>query len=103
PLHQKLAEIVLADPAVAGVGSSIGGSGRGGGQNRGRMFISLKTLEERNGATTQDVINRLRGKLGGIPGIRLFMFAAQDIRAGGRQSDSDFEYTLVSPDLDLLQ
>ncbi len=31
------------------------------------------------------------------------MFAAQDIRAGGRQSDSDYQYTLSSTDLDLLQ
>ena len=31
------------------------------------------------------------------------MFAAQDVRAGGRQSDSDYQYTLSSTDLDLLQ
>lgn len=49
------------------------------------------------------VIDRLRRELGKIPGIRLFMVAAQDIRAGGRQSDSDFQYTLISTDLDLLQ
>jgi multidrug efflux pump len=38
-----------------------------------------------------------------VVGIRLFMFAAQDIRAGGRQSDSNYQYTLSSADLDLLQ
>jgi multidrug efflux pump len=102
PLQEQVADIVMADPAVSGIGSSLGGSSRGG-QNRGRMFISLKPLAERDGATTADVINRLRGRLSDIPGIRLFMFAAQDIRAGGRQSDSDFQYTLVSTDLDLLQ
>ncbi len=102
PLQEQVADIVMADPAVSGIGSSLGGGGRGG-QNRGRMFISLKPLEQRGGATTQDVINRLRMKLSSIPGIRLFMFAAQDIRAGGRQSDSDFQYTLTSADLDLLQ
>src|SRR5690349_25111420 len=31
------------------------------------------------------------------------MFAAQDIRTGGRQSDSDYQYTLSSANLDLLQ
>ena len=30
------------------------------------------------------------------------MFAAQDLRAGGRQSDSNYQYTLISADLDLL-
>ncbi|MBC7584710.1 MAG: efflux RND transporter permease subunit, partial [Tardiphaga sp.] len=104
-LQQRLADIVLADPAVAGVGSSLGGFGGpgGGGASRGIMFISLKPPEERNGASTDDVINRLRRELGVVPGIRLFMFAAQDLRAGGRQSDSNYQYTLTSTDLDLLQ
>ncbi|HBY28401.1 MAG TPA: hypothetical protein DEH75_17970, partial [Bradyrhizobium sp.] len=48
-------------------------------------------------------IDRLRRNLFMVPGIRLFMFAAQDIRTGGRQSDSDYQYTLASTDLDLLQ
>jgi multidrug efflux pump len=67
------------------------------------MFISLKSPEERNGDSTEDVINRLRRSLGMVPGIRLFMFAAQDLRAGGRQSDSNYQYTLTSTNLDLLQ
>jgi multidrug efflux pump len=104
-LQQQLADIVMADPAVAGVGSSLGGGGGpgGGGSNRGVMFISLKPPEERGGISTQLVIDRLRRNLFMVPGIRLFMFAAQDIRAGGRQSDSDYQYTLSSTDLDLLQ
>jgi len=103
-LQQRIADIVMADPAVAGVGSSLGGSGGpgGGGSNRGTMFISLKDLDERGGLTTTQVIDRLRRNLGMVPGIRLFMFAAQDLRAGGRQSDSNYQYTLISSDLDLL-
>ncbi len=50
-----------------------------------------------------DVIDRLRKNLYRVAGIRLFMFAAQDVRAGGRQSDSNYQYTLSSTDLDLLQ
>ena len=105
-LQQQLADIVLADQAVATVGSSLGGSGGpgGGGANRGIMFISLKPPADRDGkVATQQVIDRLRRNLGVVPGIRLFMFAAQDIRAGGRQSDSDYQYTLSSTDLGLLQ
>lgn len=103
-LQEQLAGIVLKDPAVASVGSSLGGSGPGGGgSNRGVMFIALKPPAERGGASTEDVINRLRRALYVVPGIRLFMFAAQDIRAGGRQSDSNYQYTLTSADLGLLQ
>jgi multidrug efflux pump len=103
-LQQQLADIVMADPAVAGIGSSLGGGGGPGGgtSNRGLMFISLKPPEQR-GATTAQVIDRLRRELYRVAGIRLFMFAAQDIRTGGRQSDSDYQYTLSSTDLDLLQ
>ncbi len=104
-LQQRLADIVMADPAVASVGSSLGGAGGpgGGGANRGVMFISLKPPAERGGMTTAAVIDRLRKNLYQVAGIRLFMFAAQDIRTGGRQSDSDYQYTLLSTDLDLLQ
>jgi len=100
-LQQRLADIVMADPAVAGIGSSLGGGVNG--SNRGFMFISLKPPAERGGLTTALVIDRLRRNLSQVAGIRLFMFAAQDIRAGGRQSDSDYQYTLSSTDLELLQ
>ena len=39
---------------------------------------------------------RLRGKLARVPGISVFMFPVQDIRAGGRQSKSQFQFTLGS-------
>ncbi|ETR75106.1 acriflavine resistance protein B [Afipia sp. P52-10] len=103
-LQQQVADIVLSDPAVYALGSSLGGGGFGGGQNRGQMFIALKPIAERDGnVTTQQVIDRLRRKLFPLPGMRLFMFAAQDVRTGARQSDSDYQFSLVSPDLDLLQ
>jgi multidrug efflux pump len=103
-LQQQLADIVMADPAVAGIGSVLGGAGGAGGtSNRGLMFISLKPPGEREGMSTAQVIDRLRKNLYRVAGIRLFMFAAQDVRAGGRQSDSDYQYTLSSTDLDLLQ
>ncbi|MFL6820713.1 MAG: efflux RND transporter permease subunit [Bradyrhizobium sp.] len=104
-LQQQLADIVMADPAVAGIGSVLGGGGGAGGagSNRGTMFISLKPPAQRDGMTTPQVIDRLRKNLYRVAGIRLFMFAAQDVRTGGRQSDSDYQYTLSSTELDLLQ
>jgi multidrug efflux pump len=104
-LQQRLADIVMADPAVAGIGSILAGAGgAGGASNRGLMFISLKPPAERAGLTTAQAIDRLRKNLGMVAGIRLFMFAAQDVRTGGRQTDSgDYQYTLSSTDLDLLQ
>ncbi len=102
-LQEQVARVVLEDPAVHAIGSSMGRSAFSATVNRGQMFISLKPVAERGGMTTQQVIDRLRRKLFVIPGIRLFMFAAQDVRAGARASESDYDYTIVSTDLDLLQ
>src|SRR2546423_4528805 len=71
-LQQQLADIVMADPAVAGIGSVLGGGGGpgGSGSHRGVMFISLKPPAERNGMTTAQVIDRLSKNLYRVAGIR---------------------------------
>ncbi|MGH6769578.1 MAG: efflux RND transporter permease subunit [Xanthobacteraceae bacterium] len=97
-LQQQATAIVLADPAVAGVGSSIGTSSYNSSVNRGRLFISLKPFSERKGVSAWDVVNRLRPKINAIPGLRAFMFPMQDVRAGARGSDSSYEYTIWSAD-----
>jgi hydrophobe/amphiphile efflux-1 (HAE1) family protein len=102
-LQLKAMDIVLADPAIAGLGSSVGASGFNASVNRGRMFISLKPLAERNNVSTQVVVGRLRTQLNQIPGLRVFMVPAQDLRVGGRQSDSQYQFTLWSADIDALQ
>ena len=101
-LQQRATQIVLSDPAVKAVGSSVGASGWNASVNNGRLFISLKPPSERPGVTSQTVINRLRPKLLDVGGMRVFMFPAQDLRGGGRQSSSAYQYTLWSPNLDEL-
>jgi multidrug efflux pump len=102
-LQRKATEVVIADPAVAGVGSSVGPSPFSASVNRGRLFISLKPLNQRGNISTLQVVARLRAKLNQIPGIRTFMFPAQDLRVGGRQSDAQYQFTLWSADIDELQ
>jgi len=97
-LQQEALQIILADPAVAGVGSSVGASGFNASVNRGRFFISLKSLAERGGLTTARVIDRMRRALAPVQGLNVFLGAAQDIRVGARQADSDYQFTLWSPD-----
>ncbi|HKD58758.1 MAG TPA: efflux RND transporter permease subunit, partial [Hyphomicrobiaceae bacterium] len=101
-LQRQALDIVLADPAVAGVGSSVGASGFNPSPNQGRMFISLKPLSERGGLTTQRVIDRLRRELARIEGFGVFMTAAQDIRVGARQGRAQYQITFWSPELDTL-
>src|SRR6185312_592882 len=98
-------KIIAADPAVANVTGFSGGGGggpRAGAVNSGKGVIQRKPLSERGGMSTDAVIERLRDKLGGVSGARLFLQAAQDIRAGGRQGQGSYQYTLQSDTLDEL-
>ena len=101
-LQQRATQIVLSDPAVAYVGSSVGASTYNASVNNGRLFIALKPPRERGNLSSQQVINRLRPKLLDVGGMRVFMFPAQDVRAGGRQSSSSLQFTLWSSDFDEL-
>jgi multidrug efflux pump len=97
-LQSQALEMVLADPAVANVGSSVGASGWNASVNQGRMFISLKSLKERDGVTTQRVIARLRRALADMRGLSVFFRAARDIRGGSRQGRAEYQFTFWSPD-----
>ena len=91
----QMMSIVQHDPAVQSVVGYTGtGSGGGGGQvNTGFVYVALKPLDERDAMPA--VMDRLRKKLSRIPGARLFLTAAQDIRIGGRQSNAQYQYTLL--------
>jgi multidrug efflux pump len=93
---KQLIDIVRADPAVETVVGFTGvGSGGGFAQiNTGTVFVSLKPISER--PTVDEVIARLRPKLAQVPGGRLYLAAVQDLRAGGRQSNAQYQYTLQS-------
>jgi multidrug efflux pump len=92
--------IVQADPAVQNVVGYTGvGSGGGYAQiNTGNVFAELKPLSQRKLSADQ-VIARLRPKLAEVPGGRLYLAAVQDLRAGGRQSNAQYQYTLQSEDV----
>lgn len=97
-MRQKLmevTEIIRTDPAIETV---TGFSGGGGNTNTGRMFISLKPLEERLVSVDQ-VIARLRPKLASVPGTPVVLQAIQDLRIGGRASSAQYQYTVQSLDL----
>jgi len=96
--QRQFAEIVTSDPAVQ---SNIAFVGGGNAINTGRMYIMLKPLSDRKIRADQ-VIGRLRGRLAVVPGGTLYLQANQDIRVGGRQSNSQFQYTLQSENLNDL-
>jgi multidrug efflux pump len=91
---KQFARIVADDPAVDSYAVSTGGGlGGGGAANTGRMFIALKDLDKRD-ASADEVIARLRPKLGRVPGAMLYLQSVQDLRVGGRMSAAQYQFTL---------
>jgi multidrug efflux pump len=88
---RQLVNIIKRDPAVDTVVGFTGG-GRAGG---GFMFINLKPASERD-VKGQAVIARLRPQLAKVTGVSLFLNPVQDLRMGGRSSNSTYQYTLES-------
>ncbi len=100
-MRQKLVQyvgIVGQDPAIQNVVAFTGGNTA---SNQGRMFITLKPLNERK-ISADEVIARLRPKLARVPGATLFLQAAQDLQVGGRQGNAQYQYTLQDENLDEL-
>ncbi|MFD1627624.1 efflux RND transporter permease subunit [Azospirillum griseum] len=96
--QQKVAAIIQAHPAVADVTSSVGVGGNTG--NQGRMFIVLKPRDER--PPVAEIIQQIRRQVNGIPGMAVYMQPVQNLRIGGRQSKSLYQYTIQALDLDEL-
>ncbi len=92
---------VRNDPAVAVADMTAGSSGGGPGGNSAQINIQLKPISERK-LSTDEVMARIRDKTDGMSGAQLFLQNSQDIRIGGRQSNSQYQYTLQSQDFDLL-
>ena len=88
--HQKaLADIIGKDPDVADVAFCVGVTGGSQAINTGRFWVNLKPRNERD-ATADQIINRLRPQLARVPGVTLFLQAAQDISMGGRPARSQY-------------
>src|SRR5258708_10409077 len=63
--------------------------------------MSLKPHDQRDVSADQ-IIARLRTRLAAIPGITLYMQAAQDITVGARLSKTQYQYTLSDADANEL-
>ena len=93
-MKSKLAQfekIIQSDPAVESV-SGVAGAAMGQ-TNIAPVFVDLKPTLQRS-VSADEVIARLRGKAGQVPGARLFLRSVQDLFVGARQSDAQYQYTL---------
>jgi len=104
--QQKLAALVLKDPAVESVGSRLGGGWGSSGGGSGQLYVSLKSLSERKGESTFAVMTRLNKAAAGIPDIQLRLRPVQDLPSGGGPGGGgggQYQVSLKGDDLAELQ
>jgi multidrug efflux pump len=98
--QQRIAKVLLDDPAVAGISSFIGADGTNTTLNSGRIEINLKPLGGGKGersVSATEVIDRLGQKLQNVEGIKLYMQPVQDLTVDDRVSRTEYQYTLEDP------
>ena len=94
--RQHLVEdAVRKDPEVRGVVSVIGVSPLNATPNTGHMTITLKPRDQRTDLVGA-IMARLKREVAGIPGMKVYFQAAQDIQISTRVSRSQYQYTLAS-------
>ncbi len=98
PKFLEFMRVIHTHPDVEALGGFIGGGQR----NSGSVFISLKPLGERK-KSTETIMAELRRQLSHIPGAEMYMMSMQDVRAGGREARSQYQFTLQSDNLKLLR
>ena len=95
--HRVNAE-VMKDPAVYGTMAFNGATGGGGAENTARILIQLKPFDQRS-VTSEQVIQRLRGAVAKIGGVKFYMQSGQDINMGARFSRTQYQYTITDTDV----
>jgi multidrug efflux pump len=102
--QQALSRIILKDPSVQSLTSFIGTDGINTTLNSGRILINLKPLDQRvpSYISASNVIRRLQTRLQQVPGIHLYMQPVQDLTVNDRVSRTQYQYSLVDPNMDEL-
>ena len=95
--HAALAEIVSRDPAVQAYAHAVGATGGSDHLSSGRFWIVLKDRSDRD-VSAQGFIDRLRPQLAQVPGVTLFLRAAQDINLGTGPARTQYQYVLRGAD-----
>ena len=99
--QQQLAAIVLKNPAVASLSSTIGIDGNNTSLNSGRLQINLKSFDQRDERADQ-VIAELQQATRSVPGIQLYMQAAQDLTVNDRVTPDRYQFSLDDADSENL-
>jgi len=99
--QQALSALILKNPAVESVSSTIGIDGTNTSLNSGRLQINLKPFGSRD-FSASEVISQLNQATASVPGIRLYLQPAQDLTVNDQVSPSQYQFTLDDADSENL-
>jgi HAE1 family hydrophobic/amphiphilic exporter-1 len=100
--QQQIVDIIRQDPNIAAVNSLVGAAGPNASVNTGRITMRLKPRDQRQ-LNAEQIIAELTPKLRSIPGIQAFLRAPPAIPIGGQQTNSQYQFTLQSLNLQELR
>jgi hydrophobic/amphiphilic exporter-1 (mainly G- bacteria), HAE1 family len=100
--QQAVVDIIRQDPNIAAINSTIGAIGPNASVNAGRITMRLKPRAQRR-LSADAIVQKLTKQLRGIPGIQAFVRAPAAIPIGGQQTNSQYQFTLQSLDLQALR
>ncbi|MDZ8096827.1 MAG: efflux RND transporter permease subunit [Nostoc sp. DedQUE05] len=100
--QQKVVDIIRQDPNIEAVDSIVGASGPNASVNSGRITIRLKPRSQRQLSADQ-IIQELTPKLRRVVGVKTFLRSPPAIPIGGQQTNSTYQFTLQSLNLQDLR
>ncbi|QZY91111.1 multidrug efflux RND transporter permease subunit [Pantoea dispersa] len=99
--QQALATVILQNPAVESVSSTIGIDGNNTSLNSGRLQINLKAFDQRD-VKADEVIAQLQQAARQVAGIQLYLQPAQDLTVNDQVTPSQYQFTLDDADSENL-
>ncbi len=100
--QQKVVDIIRKDPNIEAVDSIVGASGPNASVNSGRITIRLKPRSQRQ-LSADEIIQELTPKLRRVVGVKTFLRSPPAIPIGGQQTNSTYQFTLQSLNLQDLR
>jgi multidrug efflux pump len=94
-----ISDAIRRDPDVQNVVSVVGSGSVNPTPNVGRIVVTLRSRDEKRDGI-EPVLERLKQRVAGIPGVRVFFLPVQDIQISTRSSRSLYQYTLTAADAD---
>jgi HAE1 family hydrophobic/amphiphilic exporter-1 len=98
--QEQLVAIVRDNPYVDRYMSVIGAGGGANFTHEG--FISLSLVDRSERPHASEIIRQIRPKFEQVPGIRTYTAMPPPIRIGGAATKSLYQFTMQSPDMDML-